>query len=1247
MRHSLPYKRALVYLVVSLLSAFVIALAAGLAQSGNSAHWAVSTKNPVATPGLPGKGRPPFGRAVTLAERPEIHSSASEMLQMLPLDASSIFLAAQTYSSGGEYAQSIAVGDVNGDGKQDLVVANSCDSINCTGNGVVGVLLGNGDGTFQAPMSYDSGGYGGGYNVTSVAVADVNGDGKPDLLVANSCASGNSCSSGIVGVLLNNGDGTFQAAVTYSSGGNHATSLAVADVNGDGKPDLLVANSCDKNCVNGSVTVLLGNGDGSFRAAVSYGSGGYDVISVVAADLNGDGKLDLLVANQCAASGTCPYGTNGTVGVLMGKGDGTFQTAVTYSSGGYSAESMALGDVNGDGKPDLVVSNACGDIYCTKNENGTVGVLLGNGDGTFRPAVTSVSGALTARSVVAADVNGDGKLDLLVAATTGATGVVSVLSGNGDGTFRAPVMYASGGLFGLSVVVADVNGDGKPDLLVANECAFDSNVNCGNPAGMVGVLLGNGDGTFQAAVTYSSGGGGIPSVAVGDVNGDGKADLILADACVGGYCGNTVGVQLGYGDGSFQAPVSYGSGGYGLTSVAVADVNGDGKLDLLATNNCVSSSNCSSGILGVLLNNGDGTFQAAVSYGSGGQYAESVAMADVNGDGKPDLVVANQCASSNCTDNSAVGVLLGNGDGTFQAAVSYGSGGHYSYSLAVADVNGDGKPDILVLNECASSSDCSSGGVVGVLLGNGDGTFQPTVTYNSGGYAAYALAVGDVNNDGKLDLVVASLCASNNCTVGANGGLGVLLGNGDGTFQAATTVTTPPITAGPFVLADFNGDGNLDVASAVGDYLLLGNGDGTFQPAMALGGGGVGVAVGDFNGDGRPDLAIGGLTILLNIATHHPYSTTAALTSSVNPSGLDQPVTFTATITPQYGGKASGTVTFKDGSTPLGSGAVSGNVASLTTSGLAIGTHPITAVYSGDSNFMGSTSNTLSQIVTRATTTTSLASSMNPSVSGKSVTFTAVVSSPAGTPTGKVKYLNGTTLLATLTLTSGSAKYTTSKLPPGANSITAVYGGDSNNNSSTSSPVNQFVLAATTTTLTSSPNPSAHGQGVVFTATVGSSIGFPSDGETVTFKKGTTVLGTGTLNGGSAGFTTSALKVGPNSITAVYGGDSNFAGSTSKAVSQVVNKATTTTTLSSSLNPSNVGQSVTFTANVKPQFSGTVTGSVTFYDGATALKTVALSGGVAKFTTSTLSSGSHNITATYNGSTNFTGSSASLTQTVN
>jgi hypothetical protein len=643
--------------------------------------------------------------------------------------------------------------------------------------------------------------------------------------------------------------------------------------------------------------------------------------------------------------------------------------------------------------------------------------------------------------------------------------------------------------------------------------------------------------------------------------------------------------------------------------------------------------------------------------------------------------------------------------------------------VAVADVNGDDKLDVIVNNG-------------DVLLGNGDGTFQAAVSYGSGGGYASSLEVGDMNGDGKPDLVVANQSASSN---GANGSVGVLLGNGDGTFQPALqTVTPEPISPypGAMVLADFNGDGRLDVASGAGDFLLLGNGDGTFQPYLILGATGSGIAIGDFNRDGKPDLAVGGVAILLNIASGFRYITTTVvasslnpaavdrpvtftaavtpafnagaltggvtfydgttalgtvaigngratfntsalalgthtitasysgdtnylqstsatitqtvnqastmltLASSVNPSAPDQPVTFTAAITPQYGGQATGTITFRDGATTLGSATVSGNSASFTTRGLAMGSLSITAVYSGDSNFRGSTSNVLPQVITKATSTTTLVSCLNPSVQGKSVIFTATVSSLAGTPTGNIEYLNGTTVLATVTLTSGSAKYTTSKLPAGSNIITAVYSGDSKNSGSTSLAVNQWVLAATTTTLTSSPNPSAYGQSVVFSATVTSNIGAPPNGETIIFTQGTTVLGTGTMSGGTATLVTSRLAACSNVVTAVYDGDTSFAASISKAVTQLVGKAASKTALSSSPNPSIFGQSVTFTAAVAPQFSGTPTGTVTFKNGTAMLGTATLSGGVASYTTTKLTVGTASITAVYNGSTSFTPSTS-------
>jgi hypothetical protein len=379
---------------------------------------------------------------------------------VMTLDNPLSFLPVVTYDSGyGPF--SVEVADVNGDGKPDLIATNYA--------GAVVVLLGNGDGSFQPAVTYGSGGS----SATSVAVADVNGDGKPDLVVSNSDA---------VGILLGNGDGTFHAAVAYGPTGGGQ--VVVAEVNGDRKPDLMVLNfgSCLTTCTDGSVEVLLGNGDGSFQPPVPYDSGAGGSLSLAVADVNGDGRPDLIVAGNC----NCPYGT---VSVLLGNLDGTFQTAVIYGSGGRVADSVVVADVNGDGRPDLLVANYCGLTgYCTNASSGVVGVLLGNGDGTFQAPLTYDSGGYGADSVAAADVSGDGKPDLMVLNECGGSnictgtsdGTVGVFLGNGDGTFKTPTIYDSGGIFPYSVLTADLNGDGKLDLVFTNYLSAD-----------VGVLLNN------------------------------------------------------------------------------------------------------------------------------------------------------------------------------------------------------------------------------------------------------------------------------------------------------------------------------------------------------------------------------------------------------------------------------------------------------------------------------------------------------------------------------------------------------------------------------------------------------------------------------------------------------------------------------------------------------------------------------------------------------------------------------------
>jgi hypothetical protein len=1044
-----------------------------------------------------------------------------------------IFLGALDFNSAGASTHSVATGDLNGDGKTDLVLADQCNSNNNCSNGSVSVLLGNGDGTFQTAVSYSTAGQ----NALSVAVSDVNNDGKLDVVVASNCDT-NNCSNGVVSVLLGNGDGTLQTPASYNSGGEYSQYAAIADVNGDGKPDLLVANNClsNSNCSTGSMSVLMGNGDGTFQPAVSYSSGGEGPLFLAVRDVNGDGKPDVVVVNECADN-NC---SSGSASVLLGNGDGTFQSAVSYNSGGADTTSVAVADVNGDGKPDALVSNACSsNSDCSY---GSVSVLLGNGDGTFQSAVSYNSGGQDASSLTVADINGDGKADLLVANQTDSNGnwmdgsVTSVLLGNGDGTFQTAVSYASGDFGGLSIAVVDADGDGKADVVMANECVDDYVCTTGG----VSVLLGNGDGTLRGAVNYDSGAWASYSVATADVNGDGKFDLLLANQCNNpNNCSNgSASVLLGNGDGTFQPAVNYNSGGQNASSILAADVNGDGKLDLLVGNNCADN-NCSNGSVSVLLGNGDGTFETAVSYGSSGIYPYSLAIGDLNGDGKPDLIAANECADNNCS-NGSVSVLLNNGDGTFQAAVTYNPGGLYAFSVAVADVNGDGKPDLLVANQCVDNN-CSNG-VIGVLLGNGDGTFQPVVDYSSGGFYAFAIAVGDLNGDGKPDLIVSNQCGNNNnCT---NGSIAVLLGNGDGTFQPAATTVTPVLgNIQSLVLGDFNGDHKLDVASGVGNIILLGNGDGTFQSPIALGASGSGIVAGDFNGDGRPDLAVGGVSVLLNISSGFVFPTSTTVASTANPSAFGASVTFTATVAAQTSGTPTGTVTFSDGNTTLGQANLTSGTASYSTSALSNGSHSITASYSGDSNFTASVSTALSQVIQKAGTTTTLSAAPSTANMNQSVALTAtVVPGNSGVPTGTVSFLDGATQIGSASTNgSGVATFLTSTLAVGTHSITAVYGGDSNFNGSAST-ASSVVVTATGFSLSSSAlspasvMPGSSAQSTITITPVGgldpSSINLSCSVVPVVSPAATCSLGAVSVSGGAGSATLTVGTTGPRAALA-------------------------------------------------------------------------------------------------------------------
>ena len=651
----------------------------------------------------------------------------------------------------------------------------------------VSVLLGDGDGAFAYKRDYSVGS-----SPYSVTVGDFNGDGKTDL--ATVCVWASEMEPmGTVSILLGNGDGTFMEVRDYSVG-RSPESLAVGDFNGDGKSDLAVANFSD-----GTVSILLGNGDGSFAGRSDYSTGSFPQW-VTVGDFNGDGTIDLAAAN---------YISN-TVSILLGNGDGTFADKSDYSAGNHP-ESLAGGDFNGDGKSDLATAN---------NMSNTVSILLGNGDGSF----ASKSDYSTDRfplSVTVGDFNGDGNSDLATANYDGNT--VSVLLGNGDGSFAGKSDYRAGSI-PRCVTVGDFNGDGTSDLAVAN-WGGDT----------VSVLLGNGDGAFTVKGNYSV--GSFPlSVAVGDFNGDGNSDLATAN-----NVSSTVSILLGYGNGTFMDVRDY-SVGSGPNCVAVGDFDGNGKSDLAVSNHGVYPD--SNGMVSILLGRGDGTFTRKSDHVVGEQ-PQFVTVGDFNGDGKSDLAVANQGMYPDFS--GTVSILLGNGDGTFAGKSDCGIR-LSPYSVAVGDFNGDGKNDLATANSW--SYEMVSVGTVSILLGHGDGTFADE-SEHSVGSSLSSVTVGDFNGDGEMDLATAGNSSDT---------VSILLGNGDGSFMEARdySVGSCPLAV---AVGDFNGDGRSDLATANDGSntvsVLLGNYDGTFtdRSDYSVGNGPCSVTVGDFNGDGKDDLA--------------------------------------------------------------------------------------------------------------------------------------------------------------------------------------------------------------------------------------------------------------------------------------------------------------------------------------------------------------------------------------------------------
>lgn len=587
----------------------------------------------------------------------------------------------------GKSAGGLAVGDFNHDGKLDVAAALE--------DGTVNVLLGNGDGTFQAPKGSHIDSYTG-----TLAVGDFNHDGKLDLVGIPS----DQFEKSVIQVLLGNGDGTFQPPVDYTVNAN-PRSIAVADFNYDGKLDLAVSTIRFEADPGHIVSVLLGNGAGTFQPRVDFETGNQP-FAITSADLNGDGNLDLATANFI----------DGTVSVLFGKGDGTFRPAGTYAvSHPFALYGIAAMPFESGDKPGLAVATLAGTF-----------IMLNNGDGTFQPAQGYDPGSV---DVLVADFNGDGKADLaLVAGQYDTDSGIAIVLGLGKGAFATSTAYVAVPN-AKALAKGDFNGDGIPDLV---KSSLDSPY-------YLGVTTGDGQGHFSEPVQLYNMRGSPGAIAAADLNGDGKLDLAVT---IEGP--DEVQILLGNGDGTFTPAGGFKFLGNWPGWIALKDFNGDGILDIAVTS---TGDYGSKGAVSVLLGTGNATFSPAVGYAfdEGPAGIAGLTIADFNRDGKLDFAVADNIVGK-------LRVFLGKGDEGFQPGSQTAIGPNVS-DLAAADFNGDGDMDLSLP---------TGNYAIEVLLGNGDGTFGESENFPS--LPAYWVTAADFNSDGKADLASYPAKVSCNCS---------------------------------------------------------------------------------------------------------------------------------------------------------------------------------------------------------------------------------------------------------------------------------------------------------------------------------------------------------------------------------------------------------------------------------------------------------------------------------------------------